>query len=306
MRKHDGIIGHEATALVAKWKRKVEAANVQSWDKDERLDDTELGTRNNYTDSQENGTSSTPNSNSRDQTVNKSLAVSRSTDSSQSSFSGKRTENCDENISKSQRSRSSVPSDYKETTLSSKRIDCGKTSDKKRRRESDIFDIDSKMSTSFAEALKTLDVLSTSKVKKLPKSSLYKASTPNECTKSGLCSPFDETPILLRKRPQLEPPLHIADEILSRSTITEPMIVEGTIRQPQTQTIQLTDEEVVSYSIVSRTSKTKVFSGNKAGSKCEVPTLFEMCIQILKDNIDCKKSYLGSKNLLTTLLFFFF
>lgn len=312
--KHDGVVGQAATALVAKWKRE-----VGSSDQDERRhtndnENIEPSTRNNYTDSQGNGTSSTPRSDSRDQTVHNSQPVSWSTENtitSKSSCSVKSpqencsqwgkesSKNCDEEMSKSHRSHSftsrssahsSVWSDYcTEKTKNSKRKDCGKTNHRKRRH----IDIDSTMGTSFAEALGMLDVPSTSKVKKLPndRSSLIsKTAISSRHTKFGICSPLDETPILLTKRPQLEHPTLDISLDLSPSTVTEAWTLEPALRtsKPRQQTIQLTDE--VTTNIISRTSKTKVFSGNK-GSKCKVPTLFELCIHLLQDNVDCEYSY---------------
>lgn len=309
LRKHDGVVGHRATALVAKWKTEVENAN--SIVKDERFyaDDTENqqpDTRKNYSNSQENCEHLTP-SVSPDQTVNKSLQVSCSTDGndSKSDCSGrsKISENFDVKMFESLQSSSSISRSsakresgnsvsnecYRKRTKNSKREDCGKANDRKRRRESDLIDIDCTMGTSFAEALGMLDVLSTSKVKRLSNdesSSSSIASTSSKHTKIGIRSPIDETPILLTKRPQrLELPLDISVETLS--TVTETETLQRTFRQPKKQNSQLTDE--VTTNIISRTTKTKVFSGNNAGLKVKkVPALFEMCIKILQDNIDCE------------------
>lgn len=331
LKKHDGIVGQTATELVAKWKREVEAVNAESNDKNERqhkndTENIEPSTRNICTVSQENGTSSTP-SDSRDQTVNKSSPVSYSTDNSITSKSicsgkspqekcsqlGKKSsKNCDEKTSKLHRSHSSISrssakgesdssvwSDCSVITNNSKRKDCGKTSDRKRERESNLIDIDCTMGTSFGEALGMLDVPSTSKVKRLhiDKSSLLsKASISSRHAKFGLCSPLDETPILLTKRPQLQPPpLDIDVEILSPSTVTETLECAFRNSKPRKQTTQLTDD--VTTNIISRTAKTKVFSGNKIGSKCKVPTLFELCIRLLQDNIDCEYSLLCRLNI---------
>lgn len=290
LRKHDGVVGRAATALITKWKGEVEAKSVEPSDKSKRMlyiDDTENiepVIRNEYTDSKENGTSGTPNRDSLDETVNKSLPVSCSTDNSSNKSScsiksekekssqsglGKGSKNCDassSSISGTSAKRegdSSLSSDYyRVKTKNLKRKVCGKSNDKKRRRESDTIDIDSTTGTSFAEALGMLNVAS--KARKIPndKSSLSrKASTSSE---HKICSPFDKTP----------------------STVTEPDKVQSAFRQPQKQTTQLADE--VTTNIISRTSKTKVFSGSKAGLKCKVPTLFEMSIRILQDNIDCE------------------
>lgn len=301
LRKHDGIVGHKASVLVAKWKRQVVVENADSSDKYERLyekgtENVEPGTRNNYTESQENCTHSTPNSDSRD------LTASCSTDSNTSKFScsGKQSsENCDEKMFESQQSSSSISrsvdaresgssawSEYSnKKTQNSKREDCGKTNERKRRRESDLIDIDCTMGASFADALGMLDMLSTSKAKKLlsDKFSFYsKASTSSKHKTIGTRSPFDKTPILLTKRPQLlELPLDIA---------VEPEKPQLAFRQPKKRTTQLTDE--VTTNIISRTAKTKVFSGNKVGFKCKVPTLFEMCIKILQENVDCEYHWL--------------
>lgn len=325
LREYNGVVGDAATALVTKWKRKVEVDSVESSGRDERLhsDDTENVepfTRKNYTVSHENSTNSTPNSDSHSQdlTVNKNLPISGSTDST----SGKSQEkpiqleykiskNCDEKMSKSHRSsssisrstdqwnrESSVRSDYRDKTKDLKRKECGKTNGKKERRESVLIDIDSTMGTSFGEALGMLDMPLTSKAKKLrnSSSSSSKTSISSEQKRSGISSPSDEIPMLLIKRPKLEPLLDISVEALLPCTITQPKTLEHASRQTRKATTQLTDQETINYCTSSRKTKTKVFSGNKAESHCKVPTLFEMSMHILQSNIDCEYSYIESVN----------
>lgn len=285
LRKYEGEVGNKATELVAKWKREIVVANADSSNgKDKRLypSDTENvkpGTRNNNISSQRNDAHSTPNSDSRDQTVDKILTVSCSpSDSSKSSCSGRKSStNCDGKMFESNQSSSSLSrSSAKRKGDNSVRSECDRKRAKKSKRESDVIDIDCTMGASFADALGMLDVLSTSKAKKLSndKSSII-----------GIRSSIDDTPILLTKRPQgLQLPLDIAVDILPSSTATEAETLQrGAFRQPK----QLTDD--VTTNIISRTTKTKVFSGNNVGTKCKkVPSLFETCIKILQENIDCE------------------
>lgn len=48
----------------------------------------------------------------------------------------------------------------------------------------------------------------------------------------------------------------------------------------------MTDEEALSVVISSKNQRTKVYSGNKNYGK--IPSLFELCVRILQDNIDGK------------------
>lgn len=48
----------------------------------------------------------------------------------------------------------------------------------------------------------------------------------------------------------------------------------------------MTDEEALSYSIMSKKERTKVFSGQKTGYRGEVPRLYDLCIRVLQENLD--------------------
>lgn len=304
LRKHDGKVGHTASALVAKWKRKVEAdISVSSGEREQLLtDDTENiepSIMNNFSDGEKND-KNLPSNN--DSVINSPESSSRRTSDlkksqEKSDLSEKKSsKNSGEGSSRSHSSSSSSKSTDKreddgtksnhsrEERKKTKRRECEKRNDK---HGSDLIDIDYTMGTSFDEALGMLDMPSTSKARKL---TTDKPSTSNAslCSRPGKRSLSDETPILLTKRPRLEPPLDIAVEMLPPSTInhSEVMRPHSAFRQPQRQTTQMSDAETISYSTTSRSTKTKVFSGNRAESKCKVVTLFELCIRILQDNID--------------------
>ncbi|KAG4074118.1 hypothetical protein HA402_014323 [Bradysia odoriphaga] len=297
LRSHDGKVGLEAAALVAKWKKEVESDITESGGEHERRDtndtnNVEPSVMNKVTGSQK--TNGTPNSDSFGYPFdNNSSKSSRSEKSQEESSrlgreSGKK---CDETRSESRNSSSSVSNskDMRENgnTESSHRRDKRKHSKQRQQTNgkcgSDFIDIDYTMGTSFAEALGMLDMPSTSKARRRTTDKTSNASP----SRLGKRSSFDETPILLTKRPRLDPPQNIAAELLSpnASTYTEVTTRECASRQTRKQTTQMTDEETISHSITSRTVKTKVFSGNKA-DKCKVTSLFEMCIRILQDNID--------------------
>nr|XP_014086705.1 transcription elongation factor B polypeptide 3 [Bactrocera oleae] len=48
----------------------------------------------------------------------------------------------------------------------------------------------------------------------------------------------------------------------------------------------LTDAEVLSHGISSKTMRTKIYSGVKTGQVLQVPSLFDLCIRVLQKNID--------------------
>lgn len=294
LRKCDGEVGRAATALIAKWKTEVENSKSSG----EHELPRGIGTENiePCTDSQQNSINVTSNSDSVSPSDN-----GKSKSSGSEEPQGKSISRSERKSSKNCENKRPTTSDCSSTLSrkSSNRREGDKTSDKPRtKHESDLIDIDCTMGTSFAEALRMLDMPSTStKAKKLHagKHSTCNVSPSSKHTKSSKSSSND-TPILLTKRPRLEPPLNIVDELLTSSSAINKFDTTtlecASFAQPprkQTQTQQMNDEAtIISCSIKSRTSKTKVFSGDKAGSKCKVPTLFEMSIRIVEDNIDRK------------------
>ncbi|KAJ6646830.1 Transcription elongation factor B polypeptide 3, partial [Pseudolycoriella hygida] len=278
LRKHDGEVGFAATELVAKWK--IEVAKSSGDQKQLPTDDTE----------NVEPSVSTPNS---DIFTCASYSKSCRSERSQEKSSQLGKKNSDEVMSKSHDSRRPTStSNYKresgshhrdrERRKSSQQRQCEQTNDEKNECGSHLIDIDSTMGASFGETLRMLDMPSTSKPKKIP-------TTPGERRNSSKCFYFDETPMLLKKRPRLEPSMDIAAELLSpasNATNSEASTLECTFREPVKQTTQMTAKETIDYNVTSRTTKTKVFSGNKADSKCKIASLFEMCMYILQDNID--------------------
>lgn len=109
-----------------------------------------------------------------------------------------------------------------------------------------------------------------------------------------------EEPELLTKRLKLEPlPDIVADIPTPTITISnnyKPMPLTQTVmdcvfnqQQQSSRPIrQMTDEEALTYSISSNKSRTKVFSGAKSGVRGKVESLFDLCIRILQDHIDCE------------------
>ncbi|XP_037051698.1 transcription elongation factor B polypeptide 3-like [Bradysia coprophila] len=297
LRKHDGKVGLAAAALVAKWKKEVDSKSSGEHERRHTNDTKNVepsAVLNKVTDSQE--TNGTPNSDSVNYPSDSRSSRSEKSQEESNRLERKSGKKCDETRSCTSTSSVSNSKDMREngSTESSHRRDkrkhskqreCEETNGKKRKCGPDLIDIDYTMGTSFAEALGMLDMPSTSKARKL----LTNKTSPSNTSPSrlGKRSSFDETPILLKNRPRLDPPQDIAAELLlpNTSSATEVITREYVSRQPRKQTIQMTDEETISHSITSRTVKTKVFSGNKA-DKSKVTTLFEMCIRILQDNID--------------------
>lgn len=197
---------------------------------------------------------------------------------------------------------------------------------KKRKRETNEFTIDSTMGASFADALGMLDMPSSSSSTKnkkhlserpststsqVPSTSSSTASTGNSTTKKPSYSTTSSSnnshitptkklmaePELLTKRPKLEPlPEIVADIPAPTFTISnnyKPMPLNQTVmdcvfNQSSKPMRQMTEEEQLIHSISSNKSRTKVFSGAKSGAKAKVETLFDLCIRILQEHIDCE------------------
>ncbi|XP_063707022.1 transcription elongation factor B polypeptide 3 isoform X2 [Culicoides brevitarsis] len=182
---------------------------------------------------------------------------------------------------------------------------------KKRKRENNEFQIDSTMGASFADALGMLDMPSSSKTaKKLekastsapqPTSSSKKSSSHSSSSSASVPAPVSTKKLMaepeaLSKRPRLEPLLDIVADIpaptFTISNNYKPMPLNQTVmdcvfsQQSAKPTKQMTDEEALTYSIMSNKSRTKVFSGNKANARGKVDTLFDLCIRVLQDHID--------------------
>lgn len=195
---------------------------------------------------------------------------------------------------------------------------------KKRKRDTSEIVIDSTMGASFADALGMLDMpsssaSSSSKSRKhlserpstsaAPSTSSNVASTstkkPSYSTNSSSNNFTSTTPTkklmaepeLLMKRFKLEPlPDIVADIPAPTFTISnnyKPMPLNQTVmdcvfNQSSKPMRQMTEEEALTISISSNKSRTKVFSGAKTGVKGKVESLFELCIRLLQEHIDCE------------------
>lgn len=184
---------------------------------------------------------------------------------------------------------------------------------KSEKREADE-EVDGSQGMGFAEALALFDMPSTSKkhskdlqladkITKVTKSSSSKSSRDEKRSSStdiakrplkhitALTAP----PKLLTQKPKLEP---LPDIVLSSDvSIPEyrPSVLNSAVKDyintsvygnsSQSRPVkQMTDKELLTESFSSKANRTRVYSGNRV--QRAVPTLFEMCIRVLQENIE--------------------
>ncbi|RZC34468.1 transcription elongation factor B polypeptide 3 [Asbolus verrucosus] len=135
--------------------------------------------------------------------------------------------------------------------------------------------IDSGSGASFAEALGMCEP-SSSRKKKPPSS--------EKKEKSSSSTKTEESVPKLLKEPTLEPIDINLSSLLPTITPNYRPLGNLISSEPQPKK-SLSDYEALSNIITSKNQRTKVYSGNKMGCG-KVPSLFELCIRILQDNID--------------------
>lgn len=167
--------------------------------------------------------------------------------------------------------------------------------------------MDGSQGIGFAEAMALFDMPSTSKkshlladkITKVSKSSSIKSpekfAKPEEPKKS--IKTLTAPPKLLTQKPKLDPLPDIVNDLPSDVTIPDyrPLPLSSAVKdyintsvlgnqylrpQPKSQS----DAELLTESFSSKANRTRVFSGNRVQKT--IPTLFEMCIRVLQENID--------------------
>ena len=164
--------------------------------------------------------------------------------------------------------------------------------------------IDNSEGMGFAEALAMFDMPSTSRKKdscladKPIRSSVPAAKKPHSDHRSSTVL-VDSTikilqsqPSMLRDRSRLDP---LPDITTSFIPEYKPMPMNAVVKDYLFSSLagngkppkpEKTDKELEFESFSSKANRTKVFSGNKQQQRSDIPTLYEMCIRILQENID--------------------
>lgn len=222
--------------------------------------------------------------------------------------------------SSSSKSNSSRSSNHHTKTTSSKSKESSSSSSSKNKEEKPAKkkvqpeapeeEMDGSQGMGFAEALALFDMPTTSKKKdfqladkivkvKSSSSGLEKKSSTSssEESKKSLKS-LTAPPKLLTQKPKLEPLPDIVNDLPSDVSIPDyrPMPLSSAVkdyinshvhgtpynnRPPQNQK---TDTQLLTESFSSKANRTKVYSGNR--TQKSVPSMFEMCIRVLQENID--------------------
>lgn len=182
----------------------------------------------------------------------------------------------------------------------------------KRKVEPVDSEMDGSQGIGFAEALALFDMPSTSKKKDLQladkititvksvspsKSSDKKKSSRSDDVKKSLKT-LTAPPKLLMQKPKLEPLPDIVNDLPSDVSIPEyrPMPLNSVVKDYINSSVlgssyscrppqkHMSDAELLTESFSSKANRTRVFSGNRVARS--VPSLFEMCIRVLQENIE--------------------
>ncbi|KAI4457704.1 transcription elongation factor b polypeptide 3 [Holotrichia oblita] len=158
---------------------------------------------------------------------------------------------------------------------------------------SKMVDIGSESGTSFAEALGMLEPpasKSNKKFKSTPETSIYKVERPEKDRfkdKVVIEKPFKSDKIDI----VIPPPPPKVDIDINISSLLPPItpnyrpVSNPILDNCSTRSRIMNDDEALSLVMTQKNMRTKVYSGNKCFFGT-VPTLFELCIRILQDNID--------------------
>ncbi|GLV44199.1 Elongin A [Carabus blaptoides fortunei] len=231
---------------------------------------------------------------------------SSSSSSKKSSHRDKETKRVEEK-SRSEKSSPSKKSDSKDTkskhssSSSSTRSSEKMLSPSKVKKEilmQDDNGIDSGSGASFAEALgMIIPTKGSSSKTTYKKKTVYSAPAsptpststmkPSRTAKSNTLSPLIQSPNLLSPNLKLEPLVLIPPQLPEITTNYKPLGNSCTydVSSPIHNLRNMSEEEALSVVISSKTQRTKVYSGNKTNWGY-VPTLFNLCVRSLQDNID--------------------
>ena len=166
--------------------------------------------------------------------------------------------------------------------------------------------IDNSEGMGFAEALAMFDMPSTSRKKDSSSSLadkpirlLVPAKKPHSDSREASTSMVKKTlkvlqsqPSMLQERSRLDPlpditPLLIPDyKPMPLNSVVKDYLYSSLAGNGRPQRPEKTDKELEFESFSSKANRTKVFSGNKQQQRSDIPSLYEMCIRILQENID--------------------
>jgi elongin-A len=236
-----------------------------------------------------------------------------SSSQSESSSSSKRKheESSKENETLHKKPKLEIKTEIKKESSKSSSSSSSKQKEKSKKKvEVSQDEMDGSGGMGFAEALALFDMPSTSsKKKEVPLADkITKTTSTSKSSSSSTGSKSKETfkkptkslttpPKLLVQKPKLEPLPDIVNDLPSDVSIPEyrPAPLNAAVKdyinssvlgsqymrpQPRNQS----DAELLTESFSSKANRTRVFSGNRVQKS--VPSLFEMCIRILQENID--------------------
>nr|CAG4652105.1 EOG090X0BTZ [Triops cancriformis] len=302
IRKTEGQVGEKARALVHKWKAIVAAEDQSSEGEhaEERDDEDET----NHSLSQSNSQLQPPEAafknvspkNHSDKTAN---LASRSTNSVQDKSVSKESKDKEKHRKSSSESKSKDRHQHHHESSSSKQSPSSRHSSKsKRRKEGDVSEEDSdsgvtnESGASFAQALGGLDTVVHSKKPHKEKKKEDKHKGKEKAEKQSVpTSQIDQS--LKRKLDPLDLDLSSLSVPSSSSTSSLPVLTTNYRPLPRPMDCvssslkkRVNDEEALAKVMSQKGARTKVYSGVKSSGLTFVPTLFDLCMRILQDNID--------------------
>lgn len=209
-------------------------------------------------------------------------------------------------------------SKHKESSTSSSSSKLKDKSSKKKSETEADEEVDGSQGMGFAEALALFDMPSSSKKKdlhladkiiKVPSSSGSSSKSPGKSSRdekkstSKAVEPktslktLTAPPKLLTQKPKLEPLPDIVNDLPSDVSIPDyrPLPLSSAVKDYINSSVlgasymkpqkHMSDTDLLTESFSSKANRTKVYSGNRVQKT--VPSLFEMCIRVLQENIEC-------------------
>lgn len=273
MRKTEGPVGEEARSLVNKWKEMVAAEDKSDSenDQEEAKDvDSDKGDES-LIQATESKSKESPKEDKHKASSSKSKSGSSRTKSPE-------------------RSKSSKSGDKHKEGKNSGSSKSSSKSSKKRHREDSTSQASSENNEtgegrSFAEALGSIDI--SPKKKKSKDKEKNREEKKHKASSSVSLPPSLPTP--LPAPPQLKsPPVDVRPLDFEISPHYKPLPSKFVtdLSQPQPKPRLLSEEEALSVAMSHRGSRTKVFSGKRSTGLAYLPSLFDICIQVLQQNID--------------------
>nr|CAG4644239.1 EOG090X0BTZ [Lepidurus arcticus] len=318
IRKTEGQVGEKARALVQKWKAIVAAEDQSSegeqaaQEREQDGDDKNISQFNSHSQQSQAGQSS-PRLKNSDKNPN---STSRSKNSVQDKTHSKEPKDKDKHRKSSSESSRSKDRHQQHDTSPSKAVSEVRNSDqgKKRKKEDTLSDnndsdagVTNESGASFAQALGNLDTAVRSKKPHKEK----KKEAKSKVKQSSSATYHDHS-----VKTKLEPlDLDLSSLSVPSSSSSSSLPVLNTNYRPLPRPMdcptsslkkRVHDEEALAKVMHTKGARTKVYSGVKSTGLTHVPSLFDLCMRVLQDNIDCKipSYFLNFSSLLEYYVFY--